>query len=365
MGKIGVANLPLHYGDAPRWLFKRMVKLSEGIIEVFVDEHGREEFLKCISNPFWFQALSCVLAFDWHSSGATTVTCGALKEALNKIDVGIKLAGGKGRASRKAPQEISQVGEDFNLSAKRIEGLVYSSRMSAKVDNSAVQDEHQLYHHAFILTEEGSWAVIQQGMNVDRGYARRYHWYHANIESFMEEPHDAILGRKMKNVLDMSSRRSEECRKSSVELVKENPKKLSNLIKSFRKPEQKSLDEWSGNKNMEFKILTMPKNINWNVMKQIYDIQPSNYEELLAFKGVGPKTVRALALISDLIHGKEPSWKDPVKYSFAVGGKDGVPYPVNKKRMDECIEVLRNGVEMSKAGKREKLNAIKRLEGFI
>jgi len=341
-----------------------MVKLSEGIVNAIACEYGKEEFLRRISDPFWFQALSCVLGYDSHSSGTTTVTCGALKEALNKIDVGIRIAGGKGRTSRKAPQEISQIGKDFNLSTKKTEVLIYASKMSAKVDNSAVLDGHQLYHHVLIATEDGSWAVVQQGMKGDNGYARRYHWYHGSIEDFVEEPHDAILGKRLSNVIDMTARSSAECRKASVDLVKDNPNKLSSLMRSIQGSPQKCLDDFFGKKS-DLKILSMPKNINWNIMKRLYDFQPENYEDLLGIRGVGPGTVRALALISDLIYGKEPSWNDPVKYSFTVGGKDGVPYPVDRKRMDECVEILKNGIEMAKLGSKERLNALKRLRKII
>ncbi len=360
-----MANLPLHGGKAPRWLFGRMVKLAEGIIGIVVYEYGREEFLKRISDPFWFQALSCVLGFDWHSSGTTTVTCGALKEAFKPLNLGIAVAGGKGRTSRKAPLEIERIGDIFDFSESKVDELVHSSKLSAKVDNSAVQDLHQLYHHTFFLTEDGSWAVVQQGMNPDLGTARRYHWYQKHIKSFVDEPHDSILGEKMKISLDMTSRFSKECRKTSVDLVKDKPKKLGDLMRSIRPPFQRSLEEFTTNYEPAIQILSMPKRINWRALKEAYEFQPKNYEELISIKGIGPSTIRALALISELIYGDAPSWKDPVKYSFAVGGKDGVPYPVDRRAMDRSIEILKDGISQANLGNKERLKAVKRLRDFV
>jgi len=384
MQRTGTATLPLHYGTAPRWLFGRMVKLADGIVRIMVDEYGAEEFLKRISDPFWFQSFSCVLGFDWHSSGTTTVTCGALKQVLSP-GIGVVVAGGKGRASRKSLSDIEKYAEIFDLDAEKFR---YLSRMTAKVDNTALQDGHQLYHHSFFITRDGKWAVVQQGMNPEQQTARRYHWFSENVKNVVVEPHNAILGdSKIENVLDMTAKKSEEARKTSVDLGKEKPVKLKNLIKSMRKPYQKGLEEYIHTdvkrtklSNMKFicevltekpsvaeftETLSMPKRINWEIMKKVYDFQPRNYEEFLSIKGVGPGTVRALALISDLIYGKKPSWKDPVKYSFTVGGKDGVPYPVNRKVMDKSIEILRQGIEESKIGRNEKIDALRRLRKIL
>ncbi len=358
----GTATLPLHYGSAPRWLFGRMVKLAEGITRIIVDEYGTEEFLKRLSDPFWFQCFSCVLGFDWHSSGTTTVTCGALKQVLNP-EIGVVVAGGKGKASRKSLSDIEKYAGFFGLDAEKFR---YLSRMTAKVDNTALQDSHQLYHHSFFITRNGKWAVVQQGMNPEQQTARRYHWFSENVKNIVVEPHNAILGdSKLKNVLDMTARKSEETRKTSVDLVKEKPVKLKNLIKSVRKPYQKGLEEFTHVDIKRIETLNMPKRINWDAMKKAYDFQPRNYEEFLSINGVGSGTVRALALISDLIYGKKPSWNDPVKYSFTVGGKDGVPYPVNRNVMDKSIEILRQGIEESKTGKNEKIDALKRLRRIV
>ncbi|HIE34324.1 MAG TPA: DUF763 domain-containing protein [Candidatus Altiarchaeales archaeon] len=364
MKRTGIVNLPLHGGKAPRWLFDRMVKLSERITEVLVYEYDQEEFLRRISDPYWFQAFSCVLGFDWHSSGTTTTTCGALKMALDSEEFGIKVVGGKGRTSRKAPSEIEETADIFSLSTKKIENLKYASKIAAKVDNSCVQDSYRLYHHCLIFTEKGNWAVVQQGMNDI--YARRYHWLSENIKEFVNEPHSGICSERFeKKTLDMTSRQSEETREISVDLVNDGPEHLSALL---NKEPQKQLFEYT----MEF---TMPSHhpvldidIGRNgmeVLKKAYEIQPSSYEELIALNGMGPKKIRALALISELVYGAEPSWRDPAKFSFAHGGKDGFPYPVNKKTYDESIETLKDVVENARIGKKEKLYAIKRLKDFI
>ena len=369
MGKTGVANLPLHPGKAPRWLFTRMVALAQEIFNVISYEYGVDEVLQRLADPFWFQALSCVLGFDWHSSGCTTVTCGALKEAIDPEEHGFAIAGGKGKASRKTLQEITQIGETYNLSTHDIDTLHYASRMAAKIDNTAVQDGHNLYHHVMMFTEKKKWAVIQQGMNPHDTYARRYHWSSETVESFICEPHSAIMGDdRQDTVLDMTPQTSCSAQQTSVDLVNDNPLHLKHDWALLTKPPQQStLDSWNANGPVvhQTAYLTMPRSINWTKMKEIYDFQPKNYEQLLALKGVGPNTIRALALISDLIYGETPSWKDPVKYSFTVGGKDGVPHPVDRQAMDEATDQLKRGIHQAKIGENEKLYALRRLKCII
>jgi hypothetical protein len=369
MPKTGIASLPLHPGKAPRWLFQRMVALSKGITEVIVYEYGTDELLRRLSDPFWFQAFSCVLGYDWHSSGTTTVTCGALKEAINPGTLGVTVCGGKGAASRHTLADIEACSEKYNLSTSIVERFQYCSRMAAKVDNTAIQDGHTLYHHVFLISENKQWAVIQQGMNTETKYARRYHWMSEDLEDFVCEPHNTIVGDdRHDHVLDMTARQSRMTQKVSMDLVNDHPSHLQQDWAILTKHEtQRTLDEWvsPGSKQYSYPCLRMPRTINWRKMKEIYDVHPTNYEELLALRGVGPNTVRALALISDLIYNEKPSWKDPVRFSFTVGGKDGVPYPVDRSAMDESAMMIRTGVEQAKIGEKEKLQALRRLKNFL
>jgi hypothetical protein len=369
MPKTGIASLPLHDGKAPRWLFKRMVALSRQIIQVMVYEYGSTEFLRRVSDPYWFQALSCVLGYDWHSSGTTTVTCGALKEAVNNEDLGITFCGGKGKTSRNTLHEIQACAENYNHSTSLIDRLKYCSRMTAKVDNTAIQDGHCLYHHVFIVTENKKWAVIQQGMNDATGYARRYHWLSEDVHDFVCDPNNSIVGDdRLEHVLNMATKQSADAQKISVELINDHPHHLRHDWESLiRNPKQKTLDDWPSKplRYIQRRNLDMPRFINWEKMKEIYDIHPTHYEELLALRGVGPSTIRALALISELIYSKSPSWEDPVRFSFTVGGKDGVPYPVDRKAMDESAEMLRLGIEQAHIGDMEKIGALRRLKDYL
>ena len=357
--KTGIVNLPLHSGKAPPWLFKRMVKLARAITDVLCYEYGKNEFLKRISDPFWFQAFSCVLGYDWHSSGTTTVTCGALKMALKPEECGIAVLGGKGATSRKVPTEIDALAEKFSFSDSKIKELKKASKLSAKVDSAVLQDGYELYHHSFIVSENGEWAVIQQGMNTENKYARRYHWL--KPKSFVCEPHAAICCDSVGKVLNMTAKESEEARKCSVDLINDNPSHLKSILVSLSG--QTTLS------NFDLPVLNFPKG-HWMSMKNYtslldaHEFQPKNYEELISLSGIGAKSVRALALISNLVYGMEISWRDPVKYSFAHGGKDGIPYPVDKPTMDKSISILQEAIEKARVGEKEKLFAIKRLRDF-
>ena len=372
MGRTGFAELPLHSGKAPQWLVKRMIRLAREISTIIIDEYGRGVFLQRLSDPYWFQAFGCVLGYDWHSSGVTTVVTGVLKSALNPEEHGVAVCGGKGKASMRTPEEIVEVGEKFNLSTGTIERLKYSSRLSAKVDNVAIQAGYPLYHHAFFVTEDGKWAVIQQGMSLRDRTARRYHWLSDAVRSFVVEPHNAIVGDAKREIaLDMTARESGGCRERSVDVAKEDPRRVARMLKSIRPSYQRSLKEWikcgslqdAGGYVAEF--LSMPLTVNWKALKKVYEFQPRDYEELLGIRGVGPATVRGLALISEIIYGEKPSWRDPVKYSFAFGGKDGVPFPVDRRSMDESIRILRDAIEQARIGDRERLRSLKRLRRLI
>jgi hypothetical protein len=345
--------------------------LAREIANIIIDEYGTAKFIARLSDPYWFQALGCVLGYDWHSSGVTTVVTGVLKMALNPEEHGVAVCGGKGKTSRKTPSDIQAVGEKWGFSQETIDELTYTSRITAKVDNTAIQAGYQLYHHAFLITKEQKWAVVQQGMSNEDRSARRYHWLSDKTQNFVVEPHSAIACNvKREKALNMVARESEDARKASVDLSKEPPKKLMVLIQSASKPQkQASLQQWLPKTDDPWiqtqTTLNMPRNINWDTLSRIYEFQPQNYEELLSVKGVGPATVRGLALVAELIYGEEPSWEDPVKFSFAYGGKDGVPYPVDRRAMDESIDILKKSVEEAKIGESDKLRSLQRLRQFV
>ena len=363
MGASATALLPLHPGKAPRWLFSRMVELSRCITEIVIGEYGQEGLMNRLSDPWFFQSLSCVLGYDWHSSGTTTVTCGALKEAIDPRETGLAIAGGKGKTSKKAPTEIRKMGEAYGLSDESIENLVYSSRMAAKVDNSLVQDGYQLYHHCFFFNERGKWIVIQQGINQKRANARRYHWP-IDHRGFVEEPQSSILcDTRLPHVLNMTSVRSDGNRRACVDLARENPDRLRRTFLTPVPQKQSRLDSWVGIPRQE--QLVMPRSVNWDTLREVYEFQPSGYEELVAFKGVGTSTVRGLSLIAELVYGERASWEDPVRFNFAFGGKDGVPFPVDRRAMDEAVDILKSGISSSNVRQEEKIRAFRRLRSCV
>jgi len=364
----GSAVLPLHGGHAPSWLVSRMKSLIAEIVTVIVDEYGRDELLIRLSDPFWFQSLGCVLGYDWHSSGVTTVLTGVLREAADPVSIGVAVCGGKGRRSNLTPTEIHQYGSLFKLSEEQVGRLEHASKLTAKVDNAAVQAGYPLYHHAFLMTVDGKWAVIQQGMDALDKTARRYHWLSEHVHSFVIEPHDAIVGDAVRpTVLNMTSKDSEESRKVTVDLVKEGEGKLRNDVLSLRSDNQKVLTEWMNqtpNRNFATRVLNMPRHIDWGAMRRAYEFQPTDYEELLSVHGIGQGAVRALALVAQIIYGAKPSWQDPVKFSFALGGKDGVPFPVDRSSYDQTIHHLNHLIEKARLEGREKYAALERLKAI-
>lgn len=362
MKKTGVTKLPLHYGHAPSWLVARMKALSDVIMEIIYREQGAEAVLAKLSDPFWFQAFGCALGFDWHSSGLTTVVCGVLKDVLNLRKHGVGMTGGKGAAALRAQDEITAMCEQLLFSDTKISRLRYASRMSAKIDTAALQCGFPIYHHAFFISENGDWCVIQQGINIEEKLARRYHWLSKSIESFVSSPHSGIVAPRLEtHVLDMTSMDAEENRKVSVDLAKGNPNNLISSIKRFSEP--KSLDFWceKDTPTQLYPQFSMPRRLDWKIYQKMYDVQPSNYEELLSIRGVGPATIRALALVAQLTHGAPASWKDPAKFCFAHGGKDGVPYPIARKTMDTSIKTLKDMINIS-LPRGEAFSALKRLE---
>jgi len=345
-----------------------MKSLAAEIVAVIIDEYGRDELLKRLSDTFWFQSLGCVLGYDWHSSGVTTVLTAVLREAVNPTNTGLAVCGGKGKRSKRTPAEIRQYGTLFKLSEEQVKGLEHASRMVAKVDNAAIQAGYPLYHHAFIMTEEGKWAVVQQGLDAHDKTARRYHWLGEHVHGFVSEPHDAIVGDTIRPIaLDMTSTESEESRRVAVDLVKDGVGKIRREVLSLRSDDQRLLTEWMNQtptRTYRNQVLNMPRHIDWDAIKRAYEFQPTNYEQLLGVQGVGPGAVRALALVSQIIYGAEPSWQDPVKFSFALGGKDGVPFPVDRPSYDQTIQHLSHLIENARLEGGEKYAALKRLKSI-
>jgi hypothetical protein len=351
--RTGIANLPLHHGKAPRWLFDRMVPLAREITIAIVTDFGPEEMLRRLSHPYWFQAFGCILGFDWHSSGVTTTLCGALKESIKGIerDLGLFVAGGKGKTSRRTPAEIENWGELISLNPAP---LVYASRLSAKVDSSAVQDGYQLYHHTFLFTARGSWTVVQQGMNEANRYARRYHWLGEAVTDFVNEPHSAILSEARGTTLNLTASESDPARTTITGIA--TAEKPERVISELKRLKTLSLPP----RHQIFTSDLHPDSLS-KIILSTYERQPQNFEQLLGLPGVGPKTIRALSLISELVHGVEPSYRDPARYSFAHGGKDGIPYPVDRKTYDQSIELLSRAINKTRLGLSEKQKAFQRL----
>lgn len=357
MPKTGIANLPLHGGKTPHWLFNRMVRLAREVTQAIIEEFGPAEILNRLSDPFWFQALGCVLGFDWHSSGVTTTVCGALKEAVkgHEIDFGFFVAGGKGGASRRTPDEIRQLSERFSCKQPG-DKLVYYSRISAKVDNTALQDGYQLYHHNFFFTKDGLWTVVQQGMNPYTGWARRYHWLSSSLKDVVCEPHSAIVCDNRSGVINLVAKESQKAREASTLLACRPP---GILIREIDKIRELNLPQ---EHNLSFRDIRTG-NLR-KVLLSTYSKQPRDFETLLGINGVGPMTIRALALLSELIYNAGASRVDPVTYSFAHGGKDGYPFPVNRLTYDNSIEILHNAIKEARLGFTEKKDAFKRLYSY-
>lgn len=367
MRRTGSAELPLHYGHVPGWLLDKMRNLSAAILEVIVREFGTDEVLRRLADPYWFQSFGCVIGFDWHSSGLTTVVTSVLRDVLSMDDHGIALAGGKGSASRRTPSKIIELGELAGLSPFTINALRRASKLSAKVDNAVLQDSYQIYHHAFVMNERGQWAVVQQGINTEIGTARRYHWIGEGLKTFVEEPHTGIAGEERRDiVLDLTSAKSRGAREASVSVAREDPHKVLRLVNEVRL-KQGSLDRWLHAETespldlRSIRCLRMPRRVNWKALKELYETEPRGYEEMIEIRGVGPGVIRALALIGTLVYGEEPSWQDPARFSFAVGGKDGVPFPVDKKAMDGATEFLKQSLLGAEVTRRDKAQALRRL----
>ncbi|WP_374164629.1 DUF763 domain-containing protein [Arcticibacter sp. MXS-1] len=349
MRKSGSADLPLHYGSVPQWLAQRMSALGLAITEAIVSEYGKQEILRRLSDPFWFQSLGAVLGMDWHSSGITTSVMGALKRAINphSKELGIYICGGKGRHSREAPRELLNVGDRTGLDGS---WLVRCSKLSAKVDNTAVQDGFQLYMHSFIVSDEGQWTVVQQGMQTGGTTARRYHWHSADLTSFVEEPHTGICGANQGRILNMVAREARASRTAVMTMTGERPQLMLAEAQKLVMPSHHDVRA----KDVDLKRLG-------SVLWLAHEKRPADFEELLLLEGVGPRTLQSLALVSEVIYGAPSRFKDPARFSFAHGGKDGHPFPVPLKVYDETISTLKTAVDKARIGNSDKQHAIRAL----
>ena len=343
------ADMPLHYGQVPPWLYQRMSKLGVAIVEAIAMEYGRGAVLQRLSDPFWFQALGCVLGMDWHSSGITTSVMGALKRSVNERskDLGIYICGGKGKYSKETPAELMRIAEHTGLNGDL---LVRSSKLSAKVDNTAIQDGFQLYLHSFILTSDGEWAVVQQGMNDATGMARRYHWHSPTVASFVEEPHTFIYGANQGQIINITDKLADTTRTGILQLAQQGPEKLLPEIKKLIMPSHHDVRA----KDVDLKRLG-------SVLAVAYEKEHLDMESLLLLQGLGPRTLQSLVLVSEVIHGTPSRFEDPARFSFAHGGKDGHPFPVPTHVYDETIKTLEVALQRAKLGNSDKNDAIKGL----
>ena len=352
MKRSGTADLPLHHGHVPKWLAERMSRLGLAITEAIIAEYGTAEVLRRLSDPFWFQSLGTVMGMDWHSSGITTSVMGALKHAVNPLsrELGLYICGGKGKHSRQTPQELLLYSDRNGLDG---EALVRSSKLSAKVDNTAVQDGFQLYMHSFIVNREGLWTVVQQGMQETGGTARRYHWHSPSVQSFVDTPHTAVCGINQGPILNMVASEALPARNALMSMAAEDPARMLAGLQHLVMPRRHDVQA----KDIDLKRLGA---MLWLTREQ----QPSDFEELLLLQGMGPRTLQSMALVSEVIYGTPSRFSDPARFSFAQGGKDGHPFPVPVKVYDETISLLSKAVNQAKIGQSDKLQAIRQLSAL-
>ena len=349
MKRSGTADLPLHGGYVPIWLAERMAKLGLAIVQNILLDYGKDDLLRRLSDPFWFQSMGAVMGMDWHSSGITTSVMGALKRAVNphSKELGIYICGGKGKYSRQTPDELLRISDKTGLDGNY---LVRCSKLSAKVDNTAIQDGFQLYTHNFILSDTGKWTVIQQGMSDVSSTARRYHWHSDSLTSFVDDPHTSIYGKNTGLILNMADKQADSSRKGIMQIAGEKPEYMLKEISKLVLPSHHDVKA----KDVYLKRLGA-------VLWLAHEKNPSDFEDLLLLQGLGPRTLQSLVLVSEVIHGTPSRFKDPARFSFAHGGKDGHPFPVPTKVYDETIATLQNAVYKAKLGQTETTEAIKRL----
>jgi hypothetical protein len=367
----GSADLPLHGGRVPEWLAGRMAKLGAIIAEAICAEYGRDEFLSRLANPFWFQSFGAVMGMDWHSSGITTSVIGALKRGLKPLEseLGLHVCGGRGRHSRKTPQELVEIGGRVGFDGA---ALAEASRLVAKVDSAAVQDGFELYLHGFIVADDGKWVVVQQGMQDATSTARRYHWQSEGLKSFVEQPHAAIEGAAQGTIVNLTDRRADRARAASVDLLGSiGP---DGIVREIGKLEGRPVEAPAEDADEPLlPHLVMPAHHDVRpedvMLRRLHaslgaaaDNAPRDFADLLLVPGVGARTVRSLAMVAEVIHGAPHRFSDPARFSMSKGGKDGAPFPVPLKVYDETIRVLKYAVVKARLGASEELSAIKRLD---
>ncbi|RUM03874.1 DUF763 domain-containing protein [Rhizobium chutanense] len=368
--RAGSADLPLHGGRVPHWLGDRMTRLGTLITEAIIHHYGRDEFLRRLAHPFWFQSFGAVMGMDWHSSGITTSVLGALKRGLKPRagELGLHVCGGRGAQSRKTPQELVSIGERVGLDG---EGLAMTSRLIAKVDSAALQDGFDLYLHGFIIADDGHWVVVQQGMNGDRRQARRYHWLSEGLESFVDSPHAAIEGRSQGEIVNLADRRAERSRRGQLDLLATlGPDRIVREAAAVLRTEEPA-PEPAAQPMLPHLIMPAHHDVRESDvhMRRLHgnlaaaaDRGPADFQELLLVPGVGARTVRALAMVAEVVHGAPCRFSDPARFSIAHGGKDRHPFPVPLKVYDETIGVMKSAVQNGRLGREEELQALRRLD---
>jgi hypothetical protein len=348
----GVADLPLHGGRVPPWLATRMVTLGTAIAESVLHHYGRATLLSRLSDPFWFQALGSVMGMDWHSSGITTSVMGALKKGLNPKahELGIYICGGRGRQSRNTPQELREVADRVSLDG---EALVRTSRLTARIDNNAIDDGFQIYLHSFVVTSDGEWAIVQQGMNEASRLARRYHWHSAAVRDFTADPHTAIVGEPAGTIRNLVDRRARPAQDALLTIVREDPAKTLAEVRRLVMPTRHEVRASDVNEKRLGAVLALA-----------HERGLRDFASFLLLEQLGPRTLQSLALVAEVVHGTPTRFDDPARFSFAHGGKDGHPFPVPLKVYDESIAMMRRALDAAKLGHSDKLHGLSRLDAL-
>jgi hypothetical protein len=348
-----MADLPLHGGRVPQWLAERMTRLGTGITEAIIHRYGRPEFLSRLSDPFWFQAFGAVMGMDWHSSGITTSVLGALKRGLNSRsdELGLYFCGGRGRHSRRTPEELRALADRKGFDG---EMLVRTSRLTARIDNNAIADGFQLYLHTFVVTSDGEWAVVQQGMNDVTGLARRYHWHSASVRDFVAEPHTGIVGEYQGTIMNLVDAAAKPAQKALLDLARQHPDATLSEARHLVVPRRHDV-RWH---DVNLKRLGA-------VLAVAYERDLNDFASLLLLEKLGPRTLQTLSLVAEVVHGTPTRFSDPARYSFALGGKDGHPFPVPLKTYDQSLAVLESSLEAAKLGDKDKLSGFERLHRFV